>query len=301
MLTHSCLCGRPALVVSIPLAAAMLVQAGCGTPASSSGGGGAEAGAGPRDATYSLTLEPAEAQRVGFEGRQGETWVCHAAVESAEHAVDVNVYDEASRSVASASGNPGRPANVWLTLDQDGPYFVEVANRSGEVPVSCGLSMQSLPSPAAATSTLNGLYRIVEFAGERVSPSVQEKLLFANGSLVSRYVQMDAEVLGLPEDLEVWVNHRTGAVTEAHYAESDITVQATRTTTRVDGLSVHFELAARTTVAGQAVSLTLGGESIFDGQISHDGSTLTGVIQSRVYFDEQLGVSFQVPIVLELE
>ena len=296
MLTYAFLRRRLVIMTSIQLTAvAMLALAGCDATAQPSGGSGTSASA------LSMTLSPAEAERVAFEGKQGETWVFQATVRSEDDDVAVVIYDNASRALANSPGGPGEPANVRLTIDQSGQYFVEVVNHSADESVSCQLTMQSLPANSAVASPLNGLYRIVELGGEDVPAVTQEKWLFADGLLVSRYVQIDGSLFGLPNDFEIWVNYQTGTVTETHYAGIHVTVRASRTTTTIDGSSVHLEIGTTTTETVQADIATYVGESTFDGRISSDGDVLEGVVESTVYVNNELNMSLEASVMLERE
>ncbi|GIK16809.1 MAG: hypothetical protein BroJett003_17730 [Planctomycetota bacterium] len=236
------------------------------------------------------TLAAAEAKRFEFYGAEGDTVIFDATMPDDETDVDLFLYDPSGSTVASSNRLGGLPDNIRHDLDRNGTYALECVNIFDDRPATVLLRKQVLSD--ATSNDLSGVYRITEYNGGAVPEGQIEKFAFDQGQLVSRYIFVDASLLGLGSDLEVWVDHRPGEVSDVYWEGQHYQLSALDTSSSSDGASLSFTYDIRIRlIVGSQVYMSADGSVSFSGSVSGDGRTITGIREGFVTGDLSLEFS----------
>ncbi|MCL4718691.1 MAG: hypothetical protein KJ057_09490 [Phycisphaerae bacterium] len=260
-----------------------------------SGGGGSNDNSSDDDTDVSgipseTTLAAAAAKRFEFYGAEGDTVIFDATMPDDEADVDLFLYDPSNSTVGSSTNLRGLPDNIRHDLTRSGTYALECVNVFEDRSVTVFLRKQVLSD--AAGNDLSGVYRITEYNGGAVPDGQIEKFAFDQGRLVSRYIFLDASLLGLGSDLEVWVDHRPGEVTDVYWEGQHYQVSALDSSSSSDGASLSFTYDIRIRlISGSQVYTSADGSVSFSGSVSGDGRTITGIREGLLTGDLSLEFS----------
>lgn len=246
-----------------------------------------------------LTLSAAEAKRYNFDGVAGDTVVVDATMPNANTDIDISLYGPNGNRLATSQRNAGLPDNIRVRLQHTGEHALDVVNISRGRVATCTLRSQVLRGSSA--SNVNGVYRL-EIPRMSVDPSLaQEKWLFADGRLLSRYVFMSGDIFGVDEDMVAWIDHRPGGATDIWWHNSHVRIETASSTTTISRstVRVHFTVDEEGADAyGNTLTASIANE--FSGDISEGGAVITGTVTVNASGDLE-GLDYALPIRLVRE
>jgi hypothetical protein len=221
------------------------------------------------------TLRAAEAKRYTIYAEAGDTIIANSTVPDSNSDVDLYLYDTNDNPVGSSINAAGQPDNIRVRAGSSGYFNLDVVNIMPQ-PVTCRLASQRIEG--GNSSPLNGVYRITTLDGQQVPSEAQEKWVFRNGELVSRYVFVQGSVFGVQDDFEVWADHTSGARTEYYWLDYYYLMTTTSSNTNVRGGHVDFAFSASVIYSGAGEFGTLEADNAFSGTISSNGRQLSGQV-----------------------
>lgn len=230
----------------------------------------------------------------------GDRFIADAVPDSKDDDIRLEMISPAGAVIDTSNTGAGKPQNVIAIVFSSGTVRFNVINRSTSRTAHCRVMAQRIR--ASSASKLNGVYRFSTVNGQPVVGSQVEKWVFANGSLMSRYVFTDFDaILGSGGQFETWYDHSIGRVGRVQLLGATFTYSTSQNSTQVNGSNVTVSYTASGTWGDSDGTLTYSLNDDFNGVFDSSGSSLSGTRNAEISVNGGTPETFTTYLVLVRE